>query len=102
MSQKHTPGPWQHVCGHDTHKVKRDASGRMLGPVTMDLDDYDRAMDCVNACEGINPEAIPEIVGALKAAIEWHDLIRQDYPDMAGLVRALSDGRAAIARVKSV
>jgi len=50
--------------------------------------------------EGINPEAVPEIITALELAIEWHDLIRQDYPDMAGLVRALSDGRAALAKAK--
>jgi lipopolysaccharide biosynthesis regulator YciM len=65
-----TTEPWQHILGHDTHKVKRDKAGRMLGPVTMDLDDYDRACECVNACEGINPEAVPEIVKALEEADE--------------------------------
>jgi len=64
-----TPEPWQHVLGHDTHKVKRDSAGRMLGPVTMDLDDYDRACECVNALAGINPEAVREMYEALEAVI---------------------------------
>ena len=55
----HTATPWKHVYGHDTHKVKRDAAGRMLGPVTMDLDDYDHAIHCVNTHEAL-VEALEE------------------------------------------
>jgi hypothetical protein len=41
----------------------------MLGPVTMDLEDYDRSCECVNACAGINPEAVPEMMEALRALV---------------------------------
>ena len=40
MNTKHTPGPW------NLHKVEANAR---------------RIVACVNACEGINPEAVPEL-----------------------------------------
>lgn len=49
--------PWQHLWKHDTHKVKRDRAGRMLDSITMNLDDYDRACECVNALAGIEDPA---------------------------------------------
>lgn len=45
----HTPTPWKIVYQHDTHKVKRDTMGRMLGDVVLPLEDYQYAVECVNA-----------------------------------------------------
>lgn len=68
---KHTAEPWKHVYGHDTHKVKRDKNGAMLGPVTMSLDDYDRAIACVNACAGAkDPEGLVEFAKAVLRQME--------------------------------
>lgn len=43
-----TPTPWRILFEHDTHKVKRDARGRILGPVSLPFEDYQHACDCVN------------------------------------------------------
>lgn len=67
----HTPTPWQHVSGIDTHQVKRDRQGRMLGPVTMDLVDYDHACACVNGCAGLNPDGYHAVVTALASLVEF-------------------------------
>lgn len=67
----HTPEPWQHVWHQDTHKVKRDRQGRMLGPVTLPLDDYDRALDCVNGCASLDPAAYADVVRALGSLVEF-------------------------------
>lgn len=46
-----TPRPWKVLWKYDTHKVKRDRDGRIIGPVTMDFDDYLHALHCVNTHE---------------------------------------------------
>ena len=46
-----TPRPWKVLWKYDTHKVKRDRDGRIIGPVTMDFDDYMHALTCVNTHE---------------------------------------------------
>ena len=43
-----TPRPWKVLYKYDTHKVKRDRDGHIIGPVTMDFDDYQHALTCVN------------------------------------------------------
>ena len=78
----HTPEPWQHIWKHDTHKVKRDRTGRMLGDFAMDLDDYNRACECVNALAGIeDPAAIlKDIYNALVEIAREGEKI-QFYPN---------------------
>ena len=46
-----TPRPWKVLYGYDTHKVKRDRNGRIVGPVTLDFDDYMLALHAVNTHE---------------------------------------------------
>jgi hypothetical protein len=80
-----TPTPWRIVWKHDTHKVKRDKEGRILGPVTVPFEDYCYALECVNERaemmealrmarkklemwpEGSNPEYFPEVKAIDKA-----------------------------------
>jgi hypothetical protein len=77
MNDKHTPEPWD---GDFT--PKRDVSYALSSP---DKDgirtvifsgyglrakaDIGRAVACVNACKGINPEAVPEIVKCLRGFV---------------------------------
>jgi hypothetical protein len=67
----HTPEPWQHIWKHDTHRVARDPKGRMKGTVTLALDDYDRALACVNGCAGLDPAAYAAVVKALGSVLEF-------------------------------
>ncbi len=58
-TQKHTPGPPVKVqFFDDAGHVVREAIGTRAA----------RIVACVNACEGINPEAVPLILEALHAA----------------------------------
>ena len=43
-----TARPWKVLWKHDTHNIKRDRAGRILGPVTMDFEDYVEARAAVN------------------------------------------------------
>jgi hypothetical protein len=42
--------------------------------------------------------AAPELLEGARQVVEWRDLIRQNYPDMAGLIRGMDDLAAAIAK----
>ena len=68
---KHTPAPW-HLVGQDIRDAEED------NIVTVPFgDDPERAeanalriVSCVNGCEGINPDAVPELLVALKDLME--------------------------------
>ena len=44
--------------------------------------------------------AAPELLAACREVAEWHDLVKQNYPDMAGLLRGLEAGAKAIAKAE--
>ena len=57
----HTPEPW----GPDLGPIDKDY---YIEPMTLlTTRDYKRARACVNACAGINPEAVPDLLAAAKA-----------------------------------
>ena len=58
-----------------------------------------RIVACWNACEGINPEAVPELLKVAKALELAGDLIVP--PADHRVVRRLSDLRAAIAKAEA-
>ena len=74
MNSKHTPGPW------DYNGEMIFSSHGEIGPLNtkprkilavMDNyenweDDASRVVDCVNACEGINPDAVHDLLEALE------------------------------------
>lgn len=67
-----TPEPWKQVWGYDTHQTKRAPSGNIVGrSVMLPLDDYDRALDCVNGCAGLDPAAYADVVRALGSLVEF-------------------------------
>jgi hypothetical protein len=75
----------------------------MLGPVTMDLEDYDRACECVNACEGINPEAVPHLLRVVRQFCQdvqedGPDFINESWPD---LYETFEDAQAALAKARN-
>ncbi len=61
----------------------------------------ERIVACVNACEGINPEAVPELLDALQDIIADHDERVALYPESETQPRRLEVmgiASAAIAR----
>ena len=67
---KHTPEPWRHFNNRYiiAPPTEREA-GRIIG-IIKDDSDRSRAVACVNACAGINPEAVPDLLAALRDCIE--------------------------------
>lgn len=62
-----TARPWKALWKYDTHKIKRDQDGRIIGPVTMDFDDYLYALQAVNAHEAL-VEALESALNLEQAA----------------------------------
>lgn len=61
----HTPEPW----GPDLGPIDKDY---YIEPMTLlTTRDYKRARACVNACAGINPEAVPDLLAAAKHALPY-------------------------------
>jgi len=81
-SSAHTPAPWSiHPVRVDTvHQhdsvVVHASSDNLDVIVSGDKSEANaqRIVDCVNACEGINPEAAPELLAALR-------IVRSPYKD---------------------
>lgn len=71
---RHTPGPYFHppcsgiVTTRDGGMV---ADCRMSHDRSVAYADADRIAACLNACDGINPEAVPELVEACGDLIEY-------------------------------
>lgn len=98
---KHTPEPW--ISG-DEHSDDRptlwDDEGccvaefnRFMGAKRA-IANRDRAMACVNACKGIDPEAVPYLLAACKAALA--DRFGSDDPcvDLDPITNQLRDAIA--------
>lgn len=68
MTNKHQPEPWRHTVWTNGWQFIDAANGNTV----IGDDDYGakpdpslaRAVACVNACKGLNPEAIPELIEA--------------------------------------
>ena len=65
---KHTPEPWP----TDMRGIVFANGALACGYVARNSEPYhnsNRAVACVNACAGINPEAVPDLLEALKSAV---------------------------------
>lgn len=72
MDAKHTPGPWR-LCratgeqGEPLVILPPDGNRRIAQLCgRSDAANGRRVVACVNACQGINPEAVPELLAALR------------------------------------
>lgn len=87
---KHTKEPWRVTtttiangdlpCIADEHDLlvaEMQDDGHTLDECESNAD---RIVDCVNACAGINPSAIPDVVAALRLLTEEH--IERGYSDL--------------------
>lgn len=112
MITKHTPGPWKpdgyglRVLAEPKHFkptaahpvfVVAQCSTFCNGTEPEERANAARIVACVNACEGINPEAVPDVVKALE------ELLSLDSGD-SGTVREASvrdAARAALAKART-
>ncbi len=81
---KHTPEPWNVMFNYDNN-INEEAPGRHtirskdgwnIARIWENIGNSDssanarRIVSCVNACAGINPEAVPDLVKALLGLID--------------------------------
>jgi hypothetical protein len=121
--RKHTAEPWLlNTCGDRREIISSDGSvmGEMCGddsdphcwPITANAE---RLVACVNACAGINPEAVPDLLAALEAvtqqladlhaAIADQGLSGQFVDDSINMMSegqtAIESARAALVKARS-
>lgn len=81
---KHTPEPWEFVIDiTDTPLLITPKGEGILRASPASLypsGDLKHAAACVNACEGINPEAVPDMLEALQYAAKNIDIKGQVPP----------------------
>jgi len=77
-SKQHTPGPWRVLekgmgwwslgVGGESFpdKILTVSTGKV--PTEVGAANTVRIVACVNACDGLNPEVIAEVIGALREA----------------------------------
>ena len=109
---KHTPGPWRAIgCRPTVAKICAGGNNGLVADVSAYWFDTgqaeanaDRIVACVNACEGINPDAVPGLLAALMELEEAASCLEADVDsagtnhDRAKIVRfACIEARAAIA-----
>lgn len=117
---KHTPEPWvssvalsgsENDRGFDIH-----ADGKHIARVspmiknlrgdasTEAIANKDRILACVNACAGVNPEAVPDAVAALRDMLDGYErLLEQSVLDVnPGANRYSIAARAALAKLEDV
>lgn len=63
-STKHTPGPIAYNQRPVAHRYNIENAKGYIIASARDEDTAARMVACVNACEGINPEAVPELYRA--------------------------------------
>ena len=97
---EHTPEPW--VAGNT---INNDGE-EVWDVVAESIDSTTLIAECGSTkypeCEA-NAHLIasaPDLLRACKEVNEWYDLVKQNYPDMAGLLRGMEAGRTAITTVK--
>ena len=111
---KQTPEPWVFSPDRHTHDCFIHAAnaeekygyidnddGGVFGSSEWNWfkdEDAKRTVACVNACAGINPEAVPDVVEALREAINW----AEGYAQGGVIPEYLKAARAALAKLEDV
>lgn len=106
---KHTPEPWDLSClgaGEEIEALRITGPGdeEVIPPTYMDTpteENFKRIVSCVNACEGLNPEAVPELVAKLEHILEyWNgadgsavDALDHILTEVAGCLAKANEGK---------
>lgn len=78
--------PWIIKWKHDTHKIKRDENGRIIGPVTVPFEDYYEAVQMVNDFHEIKKQN-EELLEALKGVLHHNNGLKDAYQLSDSLIR---------------
>ena len=99
---KHTPEPWAVETELNHHIVSSDGKYIVFFGWEQFPENYEanraRIIACVNALAGLNPEAVPNVVEALREAINW----AEGYAQGGVIPEYLKAARAALAKLEDV
>jgi hypothetical protein len=110
----HTPGPWASCKPRESHTkhplivgtgfhngkiATMGAPGKFWSTPEREQANADRIVACVNACEGINPEAVPDLVAALEDALLSLKRVHVDERDWADNP-VIQNARAALEKAR--
>lgn len=109
MTTKHTAEPWKvmrddrglWIAASNPNDPSRCVIVAELGFTALNDSkkaNAERIVACVNACEGINPEAVPDALAAFKCLVDW---VHNNCEDPACTV-PLNAARAAITKAETV
>jgi hypothetical protein len=107
MSTNHTPEPWNKWSDSGAVTIwgpQGDCVAVNNGCSCDNDSNADHIVACVNACAGINPEAVPDVVAALRDMLEGYErLLAQSVLDVnPGANRYSIAARAALAKMEDV
>ena len=110
---KHTPGPWtyHHEPSLNRYAVRAEPFGTETilsisywsrTPI-WDREraeaDASRIVSCVNSCDGINPEAVPELLKAAENAIGMMQMAWKQY-GVGGMFECMDALRSSVAKAR--
>lgn len=110
MKYKHTAEPWRAgkdgqsiICDTKIGKWREDNEhlahyGGYVVAETVTPSNRDRIIACVNPCAGINPEAVPDLLSALRRLVS--DVKQLEGYWTEGTGNLISDAEAALAKAK--
>jgi len=100
----HTPEPWyDSSTGNHQGLVLSEGDGQSVAVTYQGPADAARIVACVNACKGLNPEAVPEMLAALESFTRGIDSAEERGETFVNLNRLNFHRRrfrAAIAKAK--
>lgn len=96
----HTPGPW--MVHHEPSLNRFAVRAEPFGTKTiLSVSYWERTLPWDREHAEANARLIaaaPDLLEACKALVEYRDIIKQNYPDLPGLIRGMEAARVAIAR----
>lgn len=108
---KHTPEPWCKLNDCGTVKIwgpQGDCVAVNIGCSCDNEANADRIVSCINNCAGINPEAVPEVVAALRGLLRYEGIVVEYMGGMGNLdaerntQQQFTAARAALAKLEDV
>ncbi len=105
---KHTPGPWRleqngpayNLCSPDRARHFAILVGMIRNQDSEHKANAERIVACVNACEGINPDAVPDLLAVLEPLIAYIDNEGPPAKEWKAIADLCEQGHAVIAKVK--
>lgn len=96
---EHTKEPWAVAPSNDGGQHIGNVDGMVV--IYQNRKNMDRIVACVNACAGINPEAVPEMLEALRGILDGIVATNKRNGIEEPFGECIDAARAALAKAKA-